>query len=517
MVVDNRAQQYLDANPDVKAEYEQLRAEDPEKWTPETYAEYHFVNYGAKEGREGGGYKEAVDSLTQQILSQGTASQWKGEGYGSAEATARDMATRLAGAGITDINQFGVREKVLKGGEVYSGYDQASTGDIVSDRTVQEYYNKETGQPVSAYYDKAQGNTWSGTFAGKGSTSYKVNFEPDGTPVFYTQFGGSSNDLSQIVNDNMVIRIAANVAAASFGGPMGVAALHAAMGEDIKSIAKATALAYVGGEISSGVSGAQATIDTLGQAGANIAGRAAGAIATGQDPLTAVAMGGFGQTVGEGIGLSGTAASTVGSSLVAGVTAELRNKDVNDAMIAGALSGYLSGEKNIALAKQAADADIAGGLIPEYGSNTYYDNFMSNAMTPEAMTSIQQGIQDRAGVGTGYDATEFEGSLAKEAEPTSSMFGDVFKPSSGSDLLKTGFKAALAGGAVAAGGAAINSLVNRPSSTTSAMPDMSGIDIYKDAPIKGYHMEQDPATGRYIPYIGDRPLLAKGGFVSKRN
>lgn len=516
MVVDNRAQQYLDANPDVKAEYEQLSAQDPEKWTPETYAEYHFVNYGSKEGREGGGYKEAVDSLTQQILSQGTASEWKGEGYGSAEATARDMATRLAGAGITDINQFGVREKVLKGGEARYN-EQGNVESYSQDQTVQEYYNKETGQPVSAYYDKAQGNTWSGTFAGEGSTSYKVNFEPDGTPVFYTQFGGSSNDIASMVGDNTLMNIAANIGAAALGGPAAVAALQAAMGKDIGDIAKSTALAYVGGEIAGGVSGSEGLVNTLGQTGANIAGRAAGAIATGQDPLAAAAMGGFGQTVGEGVGLSGTAASTVGSSLIAGITAELRGKDATNAMIAGALSGYLSGEKNIDLARQAADADIAGGLIPEYGSNAYYDNFMSNAMTPEAMTSMQQGIQDRAGVGTGYDATEFEGSLAKEAEPTSNMFGDVFKPSSGSDLLKTGVKAALAGGAVAAGGAAINSLVNRPSSTTSATTDISGIDIYKDAPIKGYHMEQDPATGRYIPYIGDRPLLAKGGFVSKRN
>ena len=36
----------------------------------------------------------------------------------------------------------------------------------------------------------------------------------------------------------------------------------------------------------------------------------------------------------------------------------------------------------------AADADIAGGLIPEFGANTAYDAFMSNAMTPAALASL---------------------------------------------------------------------------------------------------------------------------------
>lgn len=49
----------------------------------------------------------AVDKLTQQILSQGTTSQWSGEGFGSAEANAKNMAEILAGIGITDIRQFG--------------------------------------------------------------------------------------------------------------------------------------------------------------------------------------------------------------------------------------------------------------------------------------------------------------------------------------------------------------------------------------------------------------------------
>jgi hypothetical protein len=54
---------------------------------------------------------KAIDKLTQQILGQGTTSQWSGEGFGSAEANARDMAKILSGIGINDIKQFGEVKK----------------------------------------------------------------------------------------------------------------------------------------------------------------------------------------------------------------------------------------------------------------------------------------------------------------------------------------------------------------------------------------------------------------------
>lgn len=438
----------------------------------------------------------AVGKIAQQILDQGTTDKWGGEGFGSAQKNAYDMAAMLAGQGITDIRDFGVR---------------------TTENNEQQYYNKTTGQPIQAFYDKAGGDVWGGTFAGEGSTSYGVQFTQDGLPVFYTKYGGSSNSLVNLIGDNKLLNIAASVAAAYFGGPAGVAALQTAMGKDIGDIAKSAALTYVGGQIASGVSGAESVIDTLGQTGANIAGRVAGAVATGQDPIAALATAGLGQTVGEGLGLSGTTASTVGSSLIGGVTAELRGKDATMGAISGAVSGYLSGEKNIRDAKTAVDADIAGGMVPEYGTNESYDSFMQSAMTPEAQLAIEQSIAEQPTVSSGYDATEFEGSLAKEPDQTKSALGEVFKPMSGTDALKTGVKAALAGGAVAAGGAAINSLVNRPTVSTSTTTDINGVDIYKDAPIKGYHMRQDSVTGKYIPYIGDRALLAKGGFVTKRN
>lgn len=50
---------------------------------------------------------EVRGRLADQILAQGTSSRWSGQGFGSAEANARDMAKILAGIGITDIKQFG--------------------------------------------------------------------------------------------------------------------------------------------------------------------------------------------------------------------------------------------------------------------------------------------------------------------------------------------------------------------------------------------------------------------------
>jgi hypothetical protein len=48
-----------------------------------------------------------TQDLMKQIMGQNTSSRWTGEGFGSAEKNAAEMAKILAGIGITDINQFG--------------------------------------------------------------------------------------------------------------------------------------------------------------------------------------------------------------------------------------------------------------------------------------------------------------------------------------------------------------------------------------------------------------------------
>jgi len=160
-----------------------------------------------------------IDKLANQILGQGTTSQWTGQGMGSAEANARDMGKILASIGITDINQFGLIDKPYdaqvnpngRGGfvdmqgnpvdpstvtaEQISG--EAGTDTIYTTKTTTKAYgNKETGQEVPMTYSERQtGNAWGGTFEGSGNTGYRVQFTPDGKPLFYTT-GASSSDVA---------------------------------------------------------------------------------------------------------------------------------------------------------------------------------------------------------------------------------------------------------------------------------------------------------------------------------
>jgi len=194
---------------------------------------------------------KAQQNLTQQILAQGTASQWSGQGFGSAEANAKNMAEILAGIGITDIRQFGEIKQTVRGDPIYQsrgGDDDAVIVGYGPDKVVTTYGNKVTGQQVpSTYGERQTGNAWGGTFAGKGNTGYRVQFAPDGTPVFYTS-GASSNDLANILQDNKLLNFAANAAASYFGGPIGVAALQLAQGKDIEDAAKAAVISYVANE-----------------------------------------------------------------------------------------------------------------------------------------------------------------------------------------------------------------------------------------------------------------------------
>ena len=179
---------------------------------------------------------EIEAKLTQQILGQGTTSQWSGQGLGSAEANAKDMARILADIGITDIKQFGQFEvpdskevPVVQESDEWSGagtgkwYFVNGAGDkvYVDPNTVYSrdvgqgdgiytqavaslpstkvvYGNKDTKQAVANTYGERQtDNAWGGTYAGKGNTGYRVQFGPDGTPYFYTT-GASSSDLQDI-------------------------------------------------------------------------------------------------------------------------------------------------------------------------------------------------------------------------------------------------------------------------------------------------------------------------------
>ena len=82
----------------------------------------------------------ATSTLTNQILSQGLTSKWSGEGKGSTQANAADMASILTSIGITDIKDFGVVP-------VYS--DVQEIGKTYNGQRVFTSTDENTGQPFS--------------------------------------------------------------------------------------------------------------------------------------------------------------------------------------------------------------------------------------------------------------------------------------------------------------------------------------------------------------------------------
>lgn len=256
----------------------------------------------------------AVGNLAQQILAQGTTGKWSGEGFGSPEKSAYDMAALLAAQGITNINDFGVRSKVIPAHRELQGSGDSAYFEDVPETTVQEYYNKATGQPIQSFYDKAAGNVWGGTFAGEGSTSYGVQFSPDGTPLFYSQYGGSSNDFANLMTDlGPVAQLGLAVATGGMSLPYALATQFAVQvlgGADPGDALKGAALSYGLSQVPGldVVKEGTAYLNTI-------------------DP-------------------SGVLASSLTKAATSGLSAAAMGGDVSQAMLSGAVSGGVSGAVN---------------------------------------------------------------------------------------------------------------------------------------------------------------------------
>ena len=160
-------------------------------------------------------------SLVEQILGQGTTGKWTGEGFGSAEKNAADMAKILSDIGITDISQFG---KITKEVPTYS-YDENGNQTQTGTEKVESFGNKLTGQTVGNTYGERQtGDAFGGTYAGKGNTGYRVQFDDKGNPYFYTS-AQSSSDAGQWMP---IVQLA--LAATGAGGLLGNALLGTGAG-----------------------------------------------------------------------------------------------------------------------------------------------------------------------------------------------------------------------------------------------------------------------------------------------
>ena len=153
-----------------------------------------------------------IDNLIAQIKAQGTSSKWTGTV--NSDVALRGMAKALADQGITNINQVGmitqtgIEEDVRpdgRGGFIdkrgnrvdpslvkpveindESGQYTSYTAPIGTQQTIG---NKETGQPLTSGYqtsEKTAPNMFGGTTEGKGGTSYNVQFDQAGNPIFYS-------------------------------------------------------------------------------------------------------------------------------------------------------------------------------------------------------------------------------------------------------------------------------------------------------------------------------------------
>lgn len=96
-------------------------------------------------------------------------------------------------------------------------------------------------------------------------------------------------------------------------------------------------------------------------------------------------------------------------SFFGGLADALKDPVVLAALGGAGYAGLLGG----GAAADLAAADMAGGLIPEFGSNAAYSGFMSGAMTPEALAAMEATIAANPEiVGSGVALTDAASKLA---------------------------------------------------------------------------------------------------------
>jgi hypothetical protein len=253
----------------------------------------------------------AIDDLIKQIQGQGTTDKWSG-GYG-ADAATKDMARILSSIGITDINQFG---KITAPFEEYVGTEYEGGPAVYETRMRETFGNKETGQPVpDTYTERQTGNAWGGTYEGKGNTGYRVEFTPDGKPIFYTTGASSSNVVEKIKPFAQMALLAAGIGGlealglgAGGAGAAGGAAAGGATGAGL------TAGAAELGSLTSGLGAGTGLSAGASGLGLNAAGAGLGSLGTGAGITAGSGLVGTGVLTGSslGAGLLGTGAGLAG-------------------------------------------------------------------------------------------------------------------------------------------------------------------------------------------------------------
>jgi len=317
-----------------------------------------------------------IDKLSSQILASSDSSKWTGEGYGSAQANAADMAKIIAQTGVTDISQFG---QITKEVPQYST-DEYGNSYNSGTQTITTFGNKVTGQEVpNTYSERQTGNAFGGTFTGKGNTGYRLETAADGTPVFYTT-GASSSDVPSWVKPALILGGAylgldASGLLAGAGAGAGAAGLTAA---DVAALT-AGDLAIGAGSYGAGAYGAGAGAAGL-LGGSLTAGITAADIAAAEAALPSL-----GGSLTAGITAADIAAGEAGlpsaGSLTAGITA---------ADIAASEAGLPVAE-SLTAGLTAAQIAAAEAALPSAGLSSGIGSILSN-LTPSQIASILGGV-----------------------------------------------------------------------------------------------------------------------------
>ena len=421
--------------------------------------------------------EKVMQKLADQILATSDSSKWTGQGFGSPEANARAMASKLLEAGITDISQFGstpnyqtigegpttlngqyvfpVRddsgnidhymtyssqtddnrivtpEEMAQATKSYGSYDDTGYFTATDPSTVKmingvasvengkNYINKLTGQQITANYDDKTGNDFSGTYAGEGRTGFGVQFTSAGQPIFYTQYGGTSNWLGQVLQISPIFSAAVNAAASYFGGPLGVAAVHMLAGEDISDVAKATALSYAAGQIASGVSATDAVVDALGKTGANVAGSGVASFVT------------SGGNINAAINAMATNGIAAGANEVLGSIPEYADlSKANQKIVANLVAttlqtGNLTPEQLIGAAFNVAKSEIAAQKSADYKPPVIEAVNPDDVITVDSNSAVTPPTDQYASVNTG---TVSDAGGASGALPTVKPAVDPWAP-----------------------------------------------------------------------------------------
>jgi len=387
--------------------------------------------------------QKIIDNLVKQILATSDSSKWQGEGKGSPQANAAEMARILANAGITDIKQFGVKQIDVPEVSGEGIYEAAHKQNV--------YYNKDTGKELENTYGERQiGNFFGGTYQGKGNTGFGVAFDAQGNPQFYTT-AASSSDLTK---DTLI----------ALGVMGGIGALTSGIGA-----------AGTEGLLSSGPSiGAEGILSGGTTAGTGITGTGTtGGLLTGAGETAITGMGtgtgitsgasGLGLNAGTaGLGVSGTGAGiTAGTGLTG--TGVLTGSTLGTGLLGTAGTGALTGTGIL------TGSDLGTGLLGT-GSGTAVTTGGVTGLTGTSnlgADALNTGVTSVTG-GTGGATTGVTGGAGGTTSGTGGVTG-------GSSLL-SGLTSAQIASLISGGLGTVGGLLQQQTSREAAQAAQARID-----------------------------------------